>query len=102
MPACPTAAPRLPWPHPACTAPRVVGNGSIQGRQRSHCRSCGAWFGEPHGTPVYRLRRILVDPAARDPSFRIPARRAGDGLHRGAPLPPLRRGRRAGNGRGGA
>jgi hypothetical protein len=26
------------------------------------CRGCGAWFGEAHGTPVYRLRRILWTP----------------------------------------
>ncbi len=29
---------------------------SIQGRRRYHCRGCGAWFGETHGTPLYRLR----------------------------------------------
>jgi transposase-like protein len=34
----------------------VVRNGSIQGRRRYHCRGCGAWFGETHGTPLYRLR----------------------------------------------
>jgi len=34
----------------------VVRNGSLQGRQRYHCRGCGAWFGETHGTPLYRLR----------------------------------------------
>ena len=56
MPARPTAAPRLPCPNPACATPHVVRNGSIQGRQRYHCRGCGAWFGETHGTPLYRLR----------------------------------------------
>jgi transposase-like protein len=55
MPARPTAAPRLPCPNPACAAPHVVRNGSIKGRQRYHCRGCGAWFGATHGTPLYRL-----------------------------------------------
>ena len=81
-----------PCSNPACTAPHVVRNGSIQGRRRYHYRGRGARFGEPRGTPVYRLRRMLVDPAAMDPSARIPACRAGDGRHRGAPLPLLRRG----------
>ena len=56
MPARPTAAPRPPCPTPGCTAPHVVRNGSIKGRQRYHCRGCGAWFGETQGTPLYRLR----------------------------------------------
>ena len=56
MPARPTAAPRPPCPNPGCAAPHVVRNGSITGRQRYHCRGCGAWFGETHGTPLYRLR----------------------------------------------
>jgi len=33
-----------------------VRNGSLNGRQRYHCRGCKAWFGETHGTPLYRLR----------------------------------------------
>ena len=56
MPARPTAAPRPACPNPACPAPHVVRNGSIKGRQRYHCHGCGAWFGETHGTPLYRLR----------------------------------------------
>ena len=56
MPARPTAAPRRPCPNPACAAPHVVRNGSINGRQRYHCRGCGAWFGETQGPPLYRLR----------------------------------------------
>ncbi len=56
MPARPTAAPRRPGPPPACAAPHGVRNGSINGRQRYHCRGCGGWFGEPQGPPVYRLR----------------------------------------------
>ncbi len=99
---CPPAAARPPCPNPACIVPHVVRNGSGLGRRRYHCRVRGARFGEPRGTLVYRLRRVLVDPAAMDPSAGIPARRAGDGRHRGAPLPPLRRGRRVGNTRGGA
>jgi hypothetical protein len=34
----------------------VVRNGTINGRQRYHCRGCGAWFGATQGTPLYRLR----------------------------------------------
>ena len=56
MPAHITDAPRLPCPNPTCTAPHVVRNGTINGRQRYHCRGCGAWFGETQGTPLYRLR----------------------------------------------
>lgn len=55
MPAHLTAAPRLPCPNSSCAAPHVVRNGSIKGRQRYHCRGCGAWFGETSGTPLYRL-----------------------------------------------
>lgn len=31
-------------------------NGTLKGRQRYHCKGCGAWFGQTHGTPMYRLR----------------------------------------------
>jgi transposase-like protein len=35
----------------------VVRNGTLKGRQRYHCKGCGAWFGQTHGgTPMYRLR----------------------------------------------
>lgn len=61
MPTHVTDAPRLPCPNPTCTAPHVVRNGTIKGRQRYHCRGCGAWFGETQGTPLYRLR---TPPAA--------------------------------------
>ena len=50
------AAPAPPCPNPACGAPHVVRNGHLAGHQRYHCRGCGAWFGETHGTPLYRLR----------------------------------------------
>jgi transposase-like protein len=50
------SAPRPPCPDPNCPAPQVVRNGTLNGRQRYHCRGCGAWFGETHGTPLYRLR----------------------------------------------
>ena len=43
-------------PNASCTAPQVVRNGSLGGRQRSHCRGCGAGFGGTQGTPLYRLR----------------------------------------------
>ena len=45
-----------PCPNPECTAPHVVRNGTLKGRQRYHCKGCGAWFGETHNTPMYRLR----------------------------------------------
>ena len=44
-----------PCPNPECFAPHVVRNGTLGGRQRYHCKGCGAWFGETHGTPMYRL-----------------------------------------------
>ena len=50
------SGPRPPCPTPDCPAPHVVRNGTLGGRQRYHCRGCGAWFGETHGTPLYRLR----------------------------------------------
>jgi transposase-like protein len=56
MPAHVTEAPRLPCPNPTCTAPHVVRHGTIKGRQRYHCRTCGTWFGATAGTPLYRLR----------------------------------------------
>ena len=34
----------------------MVRDGTLGGRRRYHCRGCGAWFGETHGTPLYRLR----------------------------------------------
>jgi transposase-like protein len=55
------SAPRPPCPGPNCPAPHVVRNGSLHGRQRYHCRGCGAWFGETHGTPLYRLRTPPAD-----------------------------------------
>lgn len=45
-----------PCPDPDCPAPHVVRNGTLKGRQRYHCKGCGAWFGETNGTPMYRLR----------------------------------------------
>jgi transposase-like protein len=46
-----------PCPDPDCAAPHVVvRNGTLKGRQRYHCKGCGAWFGETHDTPMYRLR----------------------------------------------
>jgi transposase-like protein len=46
---------KAPCPTPDCAAPHVVRNGTLKGRQRYHCKGCGAWFGETHGTPMYRL-----------------------------------------------
>jgi transposase-like protein len=45
-----------PCPNPACPQPHVVRNGHLSGQQRYHCQGCGAWFGQTHGTPLYRLR----------------------------------------------
>src|SRR5262249_8118304 len=39
-----------------CPHPHVVRNGHMSGHQRYHCLSCGAWFGETQGTPLYRRR----------------------------------------------
>ena len=50
------SGPRPPCPTVGCPAPHVVRNGTLGGRQRYHCRGCGAWFGQTHGTPLYRLR----------------------------------------------
>jgi transposase-like protein len=44
-----------PCPNPECFAPHVVRNGTLGGRQRYHCKGCGACFGQTHGTPMYRL-----------------------------------------------
>jgi transposase-like protein len=44
-----------PCPDPDCATPHVVRNGTLKGRQRYHCKGCGAWFGETHNTPIYRL-----------------------------------------------
>jgi transposase-like protein len=45
-----------PCPNTGCASPHVVRNGSLEGRQRYRCRGCGMWFGETHGTPLYRLK----------------------------------------------
>jgi len=45
-----------PCLNPACRQPHVVRNGHLSGHQRYYCRGCGTWFGETHGTPLYRLR----------------------------------------------
>lgn len=51
-----TTKAKLPCPTPDCATPHVVRNGTLKGRQRYHCKGCGAWFGETQGTPMYRLR----------------------------------------------
>jgi transposase-like protein len=40
-----------------------VRNGTLSGHQRYHCRTCGAWFGETQGTPLYRLRTPVTEIA---------------------------------------
>jgi transposase-like protein len=52
-----------PCPNPACPQPHVVRNGTVGGRQRYHCRTCGAWFGATQGTPLYRLRTPVAEIA---------------------------------------
>ncbi len=54
---------RPPCPTAACASPHGVRNGSLGGRQRYHCRGCGAWFGETHGTPLYRLKTPAAEIA---------------------------------------
>ncbi len=41
-----TTASKPPCPNSDCPAPHVVRNGTLKGRQRYHCKGCGAWFGE--------------------------------------------------------
>lgn len=50
-----TTGTKPPCPDPDCAMPHVVRNGTLKGRQRYHCKGCGAWFGETHHTPMYRL-----------------------------------------------
>jgi transposase-like protein len=52
-----------PCPNAGCQQPHVVRNGTLKGRQRYHCRACGAWFGVTQGTPLYRLRTPLAEIA---------------------------------------
>ena len=52
-----------PCPNAACPAPHVVRNGHLGGRQRYHCTGCGAWFGQTHGTPLYRRRTPAAEIA---------------------------------------
>lgn len=51
-----TTTTKPPCANSECSAPHVVRDGSLGGRQRYHCRGCGAWLGETHNTPMYRLR----------------------------------------------
>jgi hypothetical protein len=55
--------PCLPCPNTACQQPHVVRNGTLSGHQRYHGLACGAWFGEPQGTPRYRLRTPVEEIA---------------------------------------
>ena len=50
-----TTGAKPPCPDPDCATPHVVRNGTLKGRQRYHCKGCGAWFGETRHTPMYRL-----------------------------------------------
>lgn len=53
----------VPCPNSACSQPHVVRNGSLHGRQRYICRTCGTWFTETTGTPLYRLRTPVAEIA---------------------------------------
>ncbi len=56
--------PTLPaCPNPACVQPHVIRNGSKGGRKRFHCRSCGRFWGETEGTPMYGLRTSVTEVA---------------------------------------
>ena len=50
------SGPRPPCPTPSCPAPHAIRTGTLGGRQRYHCRGCGAWFGATRGTPLSRVR----------------------------------------------
>lgn len=54
LPDCPTEG---------CREPHVVRNGSSKGRARYQCRSCGHYFGETEGTPMYRLQTPVAEIA---------------------------------------
>ena len=59
-----TATSPLPTcPNPACEQPHVIRNGSSKGRRRYECRSCGRFFGETEGTPMYRLHTPVAEVA---------------------------------------
>src|SRR5260370_28221604 len=50
-------------PNPACEKPHVIRNGSSGGRRRYECRSCGRFFGDTAGTPMYRLHTPAAEVA---------------------------------------
>lgn len=50
-------------PNPDCHGPHVIRNGSKNGRKRFHCRSCGRFWGETQGKPVYGLRTPVAEIA---------------------------------------
>lgn len=56
--------PPLPaCPNPGCSQPHVIRNGSSNGRRRYECRSCGRFFGDTEGTPMYRLHTPAAEVA---------------------------------------
>ena len=56
-------SPCPPCPNRECQQPHVVRNGHLSGHQRYHCTGCGAWFGQTHGTPLYRRRTPAAEIA---------------------------------------
>ena len=56
-------SPLPPCPTEGCLQPHVVRNGSSKGRARYQCRSCGHYFGETEGTPMYRLQTPVAEIA---------------------------------------
>ncbi len=43
--------------------PHVIRNGSSKGRRLYECRSCGRFYGETEGTPMYRLHTPVAEVA---------------------------------------
>src|SRR5258708_16495796 len=50
-------------PNPACEKPYVIRNGRSGGRRRYEWRSCGRFFGDTAGTPMYRLHTPAAEVA---------------------------------------
>ena len=50
-------------PNPTCSQSHVVKNGSYRGKRRFRCQTCGKYFGETEGTPMYRLQTPVAEVA---------------------------------------
>src|SRR5258708_34508596 len=58
-----TKLPLPACPNPGCSQPHVIRNGRSNGRRRYECRSCGRFFGDTEGTPMYRLHTPAAEVA---------------------------------------